>query len=195
MNVVYPASKEEIKKAMVVLSNTRHSQRNQLLFGFMLTVPLRVGDVIKIKVEDVYDKKEFKLLQQKTGRKTGKKITVLIPGQIQQLIKDHVDKSKLRKNQFLFTSQKGGSLTTRQVYDIINKSLKKAGMKSPAGCHSTRKTWAVTALDQYGSDAIPWISRMLGHSSIENTRYYLHLTQDEDRNMIEDMPVYMPMMV
>ena len=192
MNQVYPVSKDVIKKAMVILGKSRHAGRNQLMLSFMLSVPLRVSDVVSLKVEDVYNKKGFKLLQQKTGSKTGKKIDVIIPKQIQQLIKNHVDKSKLRKNQFLFTSQKGGKLTTRQVYEIINPALKKAGAKEAVGCHSTRKTWAVTALEQYGPDAIPWISRMLGHTSIENTRYYLHLTQDQDRTMIEDMPVYMP---
>lgn len=192
MNQVYPIKPKEIKKAMQILGETRHKERNQLMFAFMLAVPLRVSDVTSIKVEDVYNQKEFKLLQQKTGRKTGKKITVIIPSQIQKLIKDHVDKSKLKKNQYLFTSQKGGKLANRQVYEIINKALKKAGVTYAVGCHSTRKTWAVTALEKYGSDSIVWISKMLGHSNVENTRYYLHLTQEEDRQMIEDMPVYIP---
>lgn len=187
MKKVYPLTAEQIQAMAMHMKKNKNSERDLLMFSFMLAVPFRVSDVSGIKVEDVYEKDIISKKQQKTG----KRVTFPVPVKIKKAIKEYVDKNKLAPYDYLFTSQKGGRLSGVQVYRIINGASKKAGIKFSVGCHSTRKTWAVQALKKYGADSIPRISEMLGHSKIENTRFYLHMTEEQDREFVEGLPLHM----
>ena len=186
MNTVYPLNRDQITNMIKWLGKNRNKERDVFMFKFMLSLPLRVSDVSKIKVEDVLDKEMVKLIQTKTN----KKVELVISDQLKKQIKEYVENNNLQEHDYMFTSRKGGKLTTTQIYRIIKAAAEKSRIEFDVGCHSTRKTWALNALEVWGYERITTISKMLGHSSVESTKYYLHLTQAEDRELVRQLPVF-----
>jgi len=72
----------------------------------------------------------------------------------------------------LFKSRKGGPLHPAQVWRIVRKSAKRAGISKPVSPHFFRHAHASHALERGAS--ISLVARTLSHSSIQTTGRYLH---------------------
>jgi integrase len=71
--------------------------------------------------------------------------------------------------------QKGQRLHWRQVNKIVDKALKRAGLKRLGiSCHSLRHTFATLAAMEV---PLPELAAYLGHSSIATTGVYAHALQ------------------
>lgn len=195
MNKVYPIPKEKIIIIREELLETKYGERNEFMFVFMLNIPLRISDTIKLKVSNVKDKDKLEIVPLKTIRRnkeTGeitkyKKIEYLINPYLKKRIKEYV--KNMSDDEYLFKGQgKDEHISRVQAWSILKNAAKKAGIKEPFGCHSTRKTNARALLDQYGD--ISLVMRHLGHSSESSTLRYLHLTEEKDNERISALQLY-----
>ena len=75
-------------------------------------------------------------------------------------------------NQPVFRSRKGGHLDESQVWRIVRKAAKRAGIEKKVSCHWLRHAHASHALDR--GAPIHLVQATLGHSSISTTGKYLH---------------------
>lgn len=189
-----PLTVEQVKSMMEELSKTRYANRNVFLFEFMLNAPLRVSDVRLLKVKDVLNKNSFKLVQQKKRKKENNEVEVFVSDTLKEIIRKYVTDNKLKQNDYLFEGQRKKPIGTKQIRRIIQDAAEKSGVKIEddinISCHSTRKTWALNALDKWGSDQIYTISEMLGHTSLESTKHYLHRTRSKYREMVNQLKIY-----
>jgi site-specific recombinase XerD len=83
-------------------------------------------------------------------------------------------KSKsLEAREPIFLSQKGGSLTTSAMRQMIADLVKAAGALVPeeTSAHTLRHTFARNYLAQYPGDVVG-LATLLGHSSLDATRLY-----------------------
>jgi len=71
----------------------------------------------------------------------------------------------------LFQSREGGCLTPRRILQILVGAARRAGLEPGVSCHSLRKGFASTLLENGASLAV--IRELLGHSSISTTSAYL----------------------
>jgi integrase/recombinase XerD len=107
--------------------------------------------------------------------KGGKTRTVLMPesvwNAVQSLRKDAGENSPV------FRSRKGGHLNESQVWRIVRKASKRAGIEKAVSCHWLRHAHASHALDR--GAPIHLVQATLGHSSIATTGRYLHARPTE----------------
>lgn len=77
----------------------------------------------------------------------------------------------------VFRSRKGGHLDESQVWRIVRKAAKRAGIEKAVSCHWLRHAHASHALDR--GAPIHLVQATLGHSSISTTGRYLHARPTE----------------
>ncbi len=84
-------------------------------------------------------------------------------------------------NDFVFTSERGGKLTTRTAQKVFEKALRKAGIKKEATFHSLRHSFATHLLEN-GVD-VRYVQELLGHRNIRTTQIYTQVINPKLKNI------------
>lgn len=84
------------------------------------------------------------------------------------------------RHYYLFEGQTGGQYSKRSVQAIMNKAVKKSGIRH-ATPHTLRHSFA-THLVQNGVD-ITYVKDLLGHNSLETKEIYLHIAKKDLQNI------------
>ncbi len=169
--------KKHIDMMKLYLKN--QSTRNYLLFVFGINSNLRIGDMLPLRVQDVWKRravlKHIVLREQKTGK--AKKVR--LNDSIVAAIREHVKTSQLGPEDFLFASNRSGDqpIDRTTAFRILSQAGEAVGLPEPVSPHSLRKTWGYWAWKQ--GIALPLIMEALNHSSQAVTRRYLGINQDE----------------
>ncbi|WP_439185565.1 tyrosine-type recombinase/integrase [Carboxylicivirga taeanensis] len=158
-------SKEEIKRILNSIDNLKHKAILALIYGS----GLRIGEVLKLRIEDV-DSKRMRL--RILGGK-GKKDRYTIIGHYSlRLLRDYY---KLYKpKQLLFEGQIGGQYSATSVSRILAKAIEKSGAPKRGGLHSLRHSFATHLLES-GTD-LRYIQELLGHNSSKTTEIYTYVS-------------------
>ena len=178
MNKVEPIrDKNKIKEIKDILR--KKSYRNYMIFVIGINTGLRIGDLLKLKVEDVKDKSHIIIKEQKTSKNKQFLINENLRREINQYIKDMED------HEYLFQSRIGNNkaLSRFQAYRILSSAGKKAGLERIA-CHSTRKTFGFFHYKKYKDVAL--LQKLFNHSSPAITLDYIGITQDIIDESIEN---------
>ncbi|MDD4187167.1 MAG: tyrosine-type recombinase/integrase [Bacilli bacterium] len=162
--------------------DTPLNMRNRLILELLLATGIRVSELVNIKLSDISLKtKEIKIY----GK--GKKERIVFFGNYSAEVLDKYlsfARGKLLKNKisdYLFINNLGGKLTDRGVRGIIDKIIKTSGVKSKVSPHTFRHTFATIMLKE-GCN-IKSVGDLLGHSSLNTTSIYTHLTNEEVRRV------------
>lgn len=102
--------------------------------------------------------------------KGAKTRTVLMPSSVWMCLQ--ALRGDAGENRPVFRSRKGGHLDESQVWRIVKKAAKRAGIDKKVSCHWLRHAHASHALDR--GAPIHLVQSTLGHSSISTTGKYLH---------------------
>lgn len=150
------------------------NQRDYVLFVLGINSGLRIGDLLKLKIEDVAPNNRISIREQKTGKIKDFPLSETCI----KAIKEYV-KSTGENDGYLFKSRKGmdQAISRIQAYRILNEAAKSIGIKEKIGTHSLRKTFGYWAY-QNGVD-ITRIQKLLNHSSPQITLAYIGITKEE----------------
>ncbi len=155
--------------------------RFSLLIGCGSLFGLRISDLKKISWDTILDKDEFMIHEQKTGKRR----IIRINKGFQKHIQDCYDALKItNRQQPCFVSQKGG------VYSIqrINARFKEIRFKYKLpiknfSTHTMRKTFGRKVVESAGPGkeemALIRLSELFNHSSVQVSRRYLGIRQEE----------------
>lgn len=171
--------------------------RNYAMFITGVATGLRISDLVRLKVRDVYDvdRMEFRpcidISELKTGKRTKWRLDeVVITEVIQRALSVYFDSLswKLNGNDYLFKSRKVNGageyrLDESQGYRIINGAAKEAGITEVhVGSHTMRKTFLNIAFaigtvsNLRNSTAVMMDLQILArHSSLESTKRYMNM--------------------
>ena len=174
---------QEIKS--LLLSEQKY--RDWLMFTLGLNFALRISDLLKLRISDVYDtdmypKNRVILREKKTGKEN---ILTITNGSRESLVQYHKMKRLKYSDDFLFKSRQGGNkpIDRVQAYRIINSIVNMVGMKDiNVGTHSLRKTWGYFAYKKFNL-SLDDIMLKLNHYSIQSTKRYIGLTQEEKQEI------------
>ncbi|MBI3190962.1 tyrosine-type recombinase/integrase [archaeon] len=103
---------------------------------------------------------------------------VKIPESVRNELENY---SKFDNDDILFSSNRGGKLTTKTIQLIIKNSAQKAGIKKNIHPHTLRHSFATHLLEQ-GID-LRIIQKLLGHSDIKTTQIYLSVSNQTIKNV------------
>lgn len=158
---------EEVKKILGALDNEKHKT---ILF-LVYSAGLRVGEVVRLKPEDIDSKRMLVRVVQGKGRKD--RYTLLSELTLGQLRRYY---SIYRPEIWLFPGQnKKEFLTERTVERIFEKACSIAKINRRVSVHVLRHSFATHLLE--GGTDLRFIQELLGHSSSKTTEIYTHVTQ------------------
>lgn len=170
MCIVEPIrDKEKIEKVKRILKE--NGSRDFLLFLLGINSGLRISDILKLKVKDVYNKDYIEIKEQKTNKYKRFPITKSYKKYLDDFI---VDKSP---EEWLFASKRGGQAISRvQAYRIINEACLKAGINVNIGTHTLRKTFGYHFYQEKKDVAL--LQCIFNHSTPSITLRYIGINQD-----------------
>jgi len=143
------------------------AQRDRLILELFYFTGIRLSELINLRNKDIDFSNSTILVLGKRNKER------LIP-----LISDIVSKIKelstSNKSPFLFTTEEGKQISTKQVYRLVNKYLSMVTSLDKKSPHILRHTFATHMLNN-GAD-INAIKELLGHANLSATQAYTHNT-------------------
>ncbi|MBU1110710.1 tyrosine-type recombinase/integrase [Patescibacteria group bacterium] len=165
-------SRIEIEKMLEVTRNFKHRMMLALAYGG----GLRVSEVVNLRVEDV---DLLELVVYVREGKGGKDRMSVISKKIMLELKELM-MGKSGKD-FVFSSERGGKLSTRTAQMVFKKALKQARIEKEASFHSLRHSFATHLLEN-GTD-VRYVQELLGHANIRTTQLYTQVTNPKLKNI------------
>lgn len=149
-----------------------------LIFKFGINTGLRISDIIPIRVKDIFNEKwEFKEYLTLTEKKTTKERKIKLNDTLRKCLVNYVKTRRLAREEYIFSSQKGGYIGRIQIYRVLRDAASVMGIEN-FGTHSLRKTWGYWTykMSKYN---IGLIMDTFNHSSPSVTLRYIGINQDQ----------------
>lgn len=169
---------------------TRERYRDYSLFIIGINTSLRISDILKMRWNDVYDFErrrfhEHFILQE---QKTGKINCVAINNSCKKALSLQM-KYKFPNNRedYIFYSGNNAQkhISRNRAWHIIKEAATDNHLDGNISCHSMRKTFGYHAWKLGGQPAL--IMNIYNHSSIEITKRYLSIDQDEKDSLFHKL--------
>ncbi len=182
--IVIPRPKKEKKLPGVLtmaecfgIFNAIENPKHRLLLLLGYGAGLRLGEIVSLQWSDILIA-EFKIhIKEAKGRKDR---IVMLPFSIIGYLENY--RQLYKGNTWVFEGQyKGEMYSPRTVQQVMQTAIVKAGLEKKASVHTLRHSFA-THLLEAGTD-IRYIQGLLGHSSINTTTIYTHLTNKAVRKV------------
>lgn len=165
-------------------------RRNYAMVTLGLNTSLRIGDLLSLKWSDVFDftEQHYRGHISLTEQKTGKKNIIALNSEAKaalQLLENSLE--SLNCDEYIFKSRVGENRPIGRVtaYKIIQEAVEALNLEGTISCHSLRKTFGYHAWKKGVPPAL--IMSIYNHSSIEITKRYLSIDQDDKDEVFLDM--------
>lgn len=162
-------NKKDIEKVKRYLK-AHKDKRLYPLFVLGINTGLRISDIVPIQVKQVYKQKYI----QPKEKKTSKYHKIIINDSLKEAIDEYC--KGMKKDDYLFPSQKGGHISENRAYVLLKKAFRKCRLRYNTGTHTLRKTNGYHIADQYG---IETAQKQLNHENQRDTLRYIGLEQEE----------------
>jgi len=163
-------SKTDIKQMIDVTRNFVHRTIMQLMYS----CGLRVSELVNLKWDNICFKRN--LIHVICGKGGKDRMVMLSPKVKKNLLRLGSDKSG-----YVFMSLRDKKYSTATISKIVSNAAKKAGISQKVTSHTLRHCFATHLLEQ-GTD-IRYIRDLLGHSRIETTMIYTHVSNKDISNI------------
>ena len=156
------------------------SIRNRLIFEFLYGTGCRISELVNTDLQDIdFESNVIKIRFGKGAKQRviplGTNLKKSIESYVIQ-VRNNLGKSK--KTDSLLLNAKGQRLTRQSIWTVINKYALENGIKDLTP-HTLRHAFATHLLE--GGADVRVVQELLGHSSINTTQIYTHVTVDKLR--------------
>ena len=188
MATTLPLRQKETIEQLKVYFYQHKQFRNYALLVIGINIPLRISDLLRLRWKDVFDfkqgsfKKHLFLFEQKT-RKSNMFFINDSAVQAFNILKS--TNSTFDPDSFVFASSHNSCKPISRItaYLAIKKAANTLGLEN-ISCHSLRKTFGYHAWKSGVHLAL--ITSIYNHSSIEITKRYLGIEQDDKDNVFKN---------
>jgi integrase len=161
-----------------------NNKKYALIVSFGVYAGMRIGDILSLKYKDISYRgsvREFIYVKEKKTKKVRK---IMINSNLKGFIEFFLTGAIINPDHYLFRKGRVNKPMDRQT---VNQQLKRSfiryGIKysGNVSSHCLRKTFGrrVWDLDNNSDKALVLLSKIFNHSSVEITRRYLGIQQDE----------------
>lgn len=164
--------------------------RNYTMTTLALNTSLRIGDLLQLKWVDVYnfDRKGYRIHIVVQEQKTHKQNIIPLNAEAKrslELLKASLVEPE--PNQCIFKSRNGENrpISRSRAFNIIKNAVKELNIEGTISCHSLRKTFGYQAWKKGVPPAL--IMSIYNHSSLEITKRYLSIDQDDKDEVFLNM--------
>ncbi len=162
-------TEEEVKR---LLDTAKDNPRDFAILSLLVYSGLRVSELCNLRLEDI-DFAE-RIVYVRSGKGDKDRIVVISQAAVNAL--EEYLSTRTDDMEYLFASRKSPQITRVQVFRIVRKYARLAGIKKNVTPHVLRHTLATTMLRR-GVD-IRYIQQFLGHSSVATTQIYTHVDDE-----------------
>jgi integrase len=156
--------------------------RDYTLFTVGINTALRIGDVLSLRWDDVYDfgtgafRSHIDIEEHKTGKRNS---VPLNKNAVEALSRLMVCAAPADGGQYVFKSRKGHNrpISRNRAYSILTEVAMNLPDVEKFSCHSLRKTFGYHAW-QSGAPSV-LLMHIYNHSSFNITKHYLGIDQQE----------------
>jgi integrase len=155
----------------------KESKRDYLLFVLGINIGLRAGDLLSLRVKDVYKNRGVVDSLPLKEQKTDKNRDTMLNQSAKEAIQLYLNSNKLNPDDYLFQSRKGNEpISVGSLHKLIKTTLRELHIKGNYGTHTLRKTFAY----QRYANGIPLetLQEILNHSSSKVTLRYIGITKE-----------------
>lgn len=157
-----------------------NSIRNYILFLMAIHTGLRIGDILKLKVENVLNKENIEIREEKTGKTKEIEISPKLKRELKKFCENKPIEEYLIKSRNCYNNPLG----RKQAYNIIRDAGAKNGLKR-IGCHSLRKTFGRKYYNKYNN--IEELRVFFNHSNSSITLRYIGLEQEVINKHVKEL--------
>jgi site-specific recombinase XerD len=164
----------EVKKLLSKVVNVKHRTIIMMLYSS----GMRLSEIADLKIVDIDSKQmRIKVVQGKGGKD---RYTILSSQVLEELRTYYL---QYRPIEYLFNgNKKGKPISVRTIQEVVHQGLLNAGLsKKHYSVHTIRHSFATHLLDN-GTD-LHTIKELLGHSNIQTTMRYIHLSAKRTRGI------------
>lgn len=199
-----PLSEEEVKAIIRTWEDSQFYWRNKSLVLLGICTGFRISELLSLSIDSVTNEGRIadqvyvpaRNMKEKRGRK--KRIYPEAKDALYEWIKIMAERYNATYDSPVFySSQTGRSLTSRGVYNMLRRAIRKTGFSEErVGTHSLRKTFASHMYehmkekykDSPGVELMHRMKNELGHEDLESTYSYLQFKFDEEKpsNLFKD---------
>ncbi|MCT4618340.1 MAG: tyrosine-type recombinase/integrase [Marinisporobacter sp.] len=179
-NILYeiPRPKKEKKlpnilsetEVIGILNSVKNKKHKAILF-VIYSEGLRLGEIIRLKVEDIDSNRMLIHIKQGKGRKD--RYTILSDNAL-EILREYAKEYKPKE--WLFPgAKKGEHLHERSVQKVFKRACENANIKKDVSVHTLRHSFATHLLE--GGTDLRYIQELLGHKSSKTTEVYTHVSK------------------
>jgi integrase/recombinase XerD len=174
-------SREEVEG---LIRSAGHPTREALIM-LLYSAGLRVGEVVRLRPEDLQPERGLLLVRRGKGRKDR---FTLLSDRALRTVRRHW-KLQLPSPWLFPGSQPEAHITPRTVQKVVQATGRRAGIERKVTPHVLRHSFA-THLLEAGTD-LRYIQMLLGHASTRTTEIYTHVSQRDlarIRSPLDELP-------
>jgi integrase/recombinase XerD len=176
-------SPAEVKLLLETPKNLSH----RTMLSTMYAAGPRISEVAKLKVADIDSSRNVIWIRGGKGRKDRQ---TLLPPRLLELLRVYFRWKQPK--QWLFPGEKPGQpISCKSIFLACKKATKQAGISKPVHPHSLRHAFATHLLD--AGVNLRSIQILLGHSKLETTARYLHVTDTAVRSTTSPLELLDPL--
>ena len=173
-------TQEEIKRVMATIAQSRHADRNRLVFQLSLLGGMRACEIASLQIGSVIDgygkpKTEINLTEFMTKGHSSR--TVVVSDKLQKEIARYIATlPTVDLTKPLIASQKSGKhFSANTIVQMFMAIYADAGV-SGGSSHSGRRTFITTLADK--SVSVKVLQHLAGHRSVQTTMRYIDLNEN-----------------
>jgi integrase/recombinase XerD len=168
----------EVMAMLVDAKGRRNPLRDVALIMLLLDTGLRIGEATTLRLQDIQWTEGFLSVNGKTGERV-----VPFGRKVKAALKRYIDRERIASNSSVrevFLTREGVPFRSKLATYHLRKIARRANVKaSKQGPHTFRHTFALEFI-RAGGDAFT-LQRLLGHTTLDMTRRYVHLAQTDLR--------------
>ena len=176
--VIETFSREDLRAILARCQRSRYPRRDVALVTLLLDTGLRIGEAIGLRLDDI----DWTAGTLSVDGKTGPRV-VPFGRKSKAALKVYIDRerrSAVPTTREVFLTRTGDPMNVRMATHHVIHLVRQAGVQvRKAGPHTLRHTFALEFI-RAGGDSFS-LQKMLGHSTLDMTRRYVHLADTDLR--------------
>ena len=182
MTFTEPIRDKNLVRKLIDYYKNLGQTRNFVLVVLCVYSALRISDILSILCDDIYDFEKGKVRKfiTITEKKTKKSKTIALNKHVIKALKLHMPQAEQGKP-LIINRRTDKAISRIQAYRLIRVAAEALNFTQRVSCHSLRKTFGYHAWQAGISPAV--IMEIYNHSSLNTTRRYLGVSQD-DKNAV-----------
>lgn len=160
-------SKGEVRLIINCIENKKH----KLMIKLMYSAGLRVGELVKLKVMDLEIDKGIGWVRKGKGNKDR---MFIIAKRLKEELRDFVLFNGVGFDDFVFIGRVKGHISIETVFHIVKAAAMRSKIGKNVHPHTFRHSFAKHLVDD--GNLTTDIQFLLGHSNIETTMIYTHMS-------------------